>query len=121
MIKELSIGLYLVCFRIYFSLCQLFPLQNKTTFVASFEDNILYTMREVEKETEDHIVILRTTKHKVRIPPSARRIVLEFSIPHLLDWFVAVYHLATSRVIFVDNYYGFLSAAPFRRDVVCIQ
>src|SRR5690606_31530072 len=35
--------------------------------------------------------------------------------------FLSIYHLATSKYIFIDNYFGFLSAITFRKDVKCIQ
>ncbi|MFT9427803.1 MAG: CDP-glycerol glycerophosphotransferase family protein, partial [Sporolactobacillus sp.] len=33
----------------------------------------------------------------------------------------AAWHLATAKVVVIDNYYAFLSVAHFRRHVVCIQ
>src|SRR5699024_4173809 len=37
------------------------------------------------------------------------------------EWARSVYHLATSRMIFVDNYFGFLAMASFKSNVKCIQ
>lgn len=122
MLKEIIIFIYLFFFRLVFSLFRLLPLQrDKTTFVASFEDNILYTLRDVEKQTDERMVVLRLSDWKVTIQATERIRVLEFAVPHMIHWVQAVYHLATSRIIFVDNYYGFLSAVRFRQGVPVIQ
>src|SRR5699024_10217831 len=52
---------------------------------------------------------------------SARRTVLEFEVTSSFDWVKSIYHLATSRFVFVDNYFGFLAAVRFRAGVECIQ
>lgn len=38
-----------------------------------------------------------------------------------MDLVSSIYHLATSKTVFVDNYYGFLAAVQFKKDVECIQ
>ncbi|MDY0404610.1 CDP-glycerol glycerophosphotransferase family protein [Virgibacillus sp. 179-BFC.A HS] len=122
MLKELIIFIYLIIFRGVFLFFRLFPIKrDKTTFVASFEDNILYTIRDVEKLTSENMVVLRLSKRKVTIAQNKRITVLEFSAPHVWHWVRSVYHLATSRLVFVDNYYGFLAAANFQRGVPVIQ
>ncbi|MDY0394159.1 CDP-glycerol glycerophosphotransferase family protein [Virgibacillus halophilus] len=122
MFKEIIIFIYLILFRIVFNIFRLLPLQRgKTVFVASFEDNILYTLRDVEKQTDERMIVLRLSDWKVTIQETARIRVLEFAFPHIFHWFQAVYHLATSKIIFVDNYYGFLAAANVRKEVSVIQ
>lgn len=120
MIRELAINLYLLAFRIVFSICKLFPMQKKTVFVASFGDNIFRTMQEVQKQTDDQIVVLKT--------PSCQQafhggdyLVRNFETGNLIDWFKGIYHLASAKHIFIDNYFGFLAACRFKAGVRCIQ
>lgn len=99
----------------------LFPQKEKTTFVASFGDNILHTVKEVERQTEDQVVILQTSQCKINFNNASDRVVLRFETLNLIDWLKSIYHLATSRHIFVDNYYGFLAVTHFKSNVNCVQ
>lgn len=121
MARELAITLYLFVFRILFNMCKLFPQKKKTVFVASFGDNIFYTLKEVEKQTDDRVVILKTSQCKIDFNADAKRTVLDFKANHIIDWVRSIYHLATCEKVFVDNYYGFLSVTNFDESVVCIQ
>lgn len=122
MVREIAITFYLFVFRVLFSLCQLFPQKKKTTCVASFGDNIFYTVNALEKQFDDYeIVILKTSHCKLNFSESGKRTVLIFEIKKIDHWIRSIYHLATSEKVFVDNYYGFLAAAPFKANVQCIQ
>lgn len=122
MAREIAITFYLFVFRLLFLAFKRFPQKEKTTFVASFGDNILYTLKEVEKQTRSRIVILKTSQCKVDFADdNRRRIIRKFEVIHLLDWIRSIYHLATSKTIFVDNYFGFLAATKFNSNVRCIQ
>src|SRR5699024_10668069 len=72
---------------------------------------------EIEKQTDDQVVILKTAQCKVNFEESARRTVLEFEVTSSFDWVKSIYHLATSRFVLVDNYFGFLAAVRFRAGV----
>lgn len=121
MVREFAISLYLLIFRIFFYTFRLFPQKKKTTFVTSFGDNVLYTVKEVEKQTDDRIVILKTSQCRVNFEVDERRTVLLFEVSRPLDWMRSVFHLATSRLIFIDNYFGFLAVTRFRPGVRCVQ
>lgn len=121
MVRELAIQLYLLVFRMFFYIFKLFPQKKKTTFVTSFGDNVLYTVNELERQTNNQIVILKTSQCKVDFETSTQRTVLLFEPTHLLDWVCSIYHLATSRMIFVDNYFGFLTVTKFKANVKCVQ
>lgn len=121
MARELFITVYLFVFRILFYIFNLFPQKKKTTFVASFGDNVLYTVKEIEKQTDDQVVILKTSQCKIDFDNDSNRIVLDFETLNLVDWFKSIYHLATSHHIFVDNYFGFLAVTNFKPNVRCIQ
>lgn len=120
MVRELAISIYLLAFRVVFNMCKLFPQKKKTAFVTSFGDNILYTVNALEKQTDEQILILKTDQCKVPFD-SADRTVLRFELVHMMDWLRSIYHLATSRTIFIDNYFGFLAVADFKANVTCIQ
>lgn len=120
MLREIAISLYLFIFQILFTLFKLFPQQEKTTFVASFGDNSLFVMEELEEQTKDKVVVLKTAQCKVNFK-SPDRVVLLFEPTHFLQWLRSIYHLATSHKVIVDNYYGFLAATNFKSGTECIQ
>lgn len=121
MARELAITVYLFVFRTLFYIFNLFPQKKKTTFVASFGDNILCTVKEIEKQTETQVVILKTSQCNINFDNTSDRVILDFETLNLVDWFKSIYHLATSQHIFVDNYFGFLAVTNFKSNVVCIQ
>src|SRR5690625_4592895 len=121
MAREIFITVYLFVFRTLFYIFNLFPQKKKTTFVASFGDNVLYTIEEIEKQTDDQVVILQTSQCKVNFDNASDRMILDFETFNLVDWVKSIYHLATSQHIFVDNYFGFLAVTNFRPNVSCIQ
>lgn len=122
MVRELAITLYLWVFQIVFSLFKLYPLKKQATFVASFGDNVLYTASALEKIHPDvPIVILKTSSCKLDFAGYPDWIILNFELTSPIHWLRSVFHLATSSHIFVDNYFGFLAAAPFRKEVACVQ
>lgn len=122
MVRELAISFYLLVFKCLFSLFKLLPLRNKTTFVVSFGDNSLYVYEEIRRQTiPTEVVFLCEEKafDKFKGVPEATTIL--FKLRHIVNWVSAVYHLATSRYIFIDNYFGFLAAVTFKDEVKCIQ
>ncbi|MEC2160909.1 CDP-glycerol glycerophosphotransferase family protein [Virgibacillus halodenitrificans] len=121
MARELIITVYLLAFRIVFSFFKLWPLQKKTTFIVSFGQNVLFTVNELEARTDEQIVILKTANCSMPFREKENRRVLCFKAYAILDWFRSVYHLATSRYVFVDNYFGILSVTNFKKPVRCIQ
>lgn len=117
--REALVTLYLTLFKTIFSICHLFPQKNKTVFVSSFGDNIFFVLEEVRK-TDSEIVFLSTNSSK----NSAMHVdypILKFNEKHVLDWIKSIYHIATAKIIFIDNYYGFLAATNFKKNVICVQ
>src|SRR5690625_2841665 len=121
MLRELAISLYLLVFKILFNLFKLFPLKKKTTFVVSFGGNTLFTMKELEKQTEDSVVILKTSTCPIYFARTPRRRIINFETKNMFHWLLSVHHLATSHNVIVDNYYGFLSVTNFKPGTQCIQ
>ncbi|CDO05000.1 Putative CDP-glycerol:glycerophosphate glycerophosphotransferase [Oceanobacillus picturae] len=120
--REFLIYVYLHVFRFFFTLFKLFPLQkNKTTFIASFGQNVWFTLQQLGNSPEQKCVILQTARCTESLHGYPCKKVIPFKAKHPFNWFRAIYHLATSRIVFVDNYYGILAASAFRKNVYCIQ
>lgn len=121
MVREFAVSIYLVVFSILFQFFKLFSVKEKTTFVASFGGNIKATLKELEKQRNEQVVILITENCQAKFKFRENRILLDFRIKNPLTFIKSVYHLATSSHVFVDNYYGFLAVTPFKKDVKCVQ
>ncbi|MBM6619084.1 CDP-glycerol glycerophosphotransferase family protein [Bacillus suaedaesalsae] len=121
MVRELIIGLYLIFFKLQFNFFKLFPLQDKVTFVVSFKQNNLYIYEELKRrDVASKIVFLSKNPQSIKGQVD-NATVLAFETKDIISFIRSIYHLATSRTVFVDNYYGFLSAVLFKDDVECIQ
>ncbi|GER68828.1 hypothetical protein BpJC7_01310 [Weizmannia acidilactici] len=123
MVRELFISLYLLLFRIIFSICNLFPIERKVSFVVSFKSNSEYVYHAIKQYPNPFTVVFLCTSscfHQLN-DELAQEEVLLFNLKKPFDFFKSIYHLATSRYIVVDNYYGFLAATNFKKEVECIQ
>lgn len=119
MVRELAICFYLFVFKFLFTLFNLLPLRNKTTFVVSFGDNSQYVFEELRRQSiQTEVIFLCEKKVLHKFINYNEGTALPFVVR---NWIRAVFHLATSRHIFVDNYFGFLAAATFKDKVQCIQ
>jgi teichoic acid glycerol-phosphate primase len=122
MVRELAICFYLLIFKCLFSIFSLVPLQNKTTFVISFGDNSQYVYEEIRRQKIPmNVVFLCTKKTLPKFKDNLEGTAILFELSHLIPWVRAVFHLATSRYVFIDNYFGFLAAVTFKKEVQCIQ
>lgn len=123
MIKEFGISIYLFLFKILFALFKLFPLRNKTVFLSSFGDNAFFIAKELSKAKQHQMIFINQKKCKIDftlIPTDCKKI-YSFETSNVLDTVFSIYHLATAKYVFVDNYAGVLSVIKFRHDVKCIQ
>ncbi|CEG29085.1 CDP-glycerol glycerophosphotransferase family protein [Bacillus sp. B-jedd] len=121
MVREIAVYIYLRLFSFLFFFSSFVPLKNKTVFVVSFPENSLAVYKELKKqEIYPRIVFLANNKN-YKLLSEMNLEVLVFDIRHISHFIRSVFHLATAKVIFVDNYYGFLGAAKFKTDVTCIQ
>lgn len=122
MVKEAVISVYLFVFKWTFTFFKAFPLKSKITFLVTFGQNSEFVCRELIKRNPScQIVFL----YKKSCPNEFRGLKKAKAIPfetfNGLAFLKSVYHLATSRHIIVDNYFGCLSVCDFRDDVECIQ
>ncbi|MEC0282004.1 CDP-glycerol glycerophosphotransferase family protein [Terribacillus saccharophilus] len=119
--RELAISLYLLLFKFIFTLCRLFPLERKTTFISSFGDNVLYTVKELERmHSKEKIFILKTPSCREDFSETSATTIL-FTFTSFIQFVRGIYHIATSRVIMADNYFGFLAVTDLKDEVDCVQ
>ncbi|MFB1051570.1 CDP-glycerol glycerophosphotransferase family protein [Paraliobacillus sp. JSM ZJ581] len=121
MLREVAISLYLFLFRIMFSFFKLFPQQEKTVLVSSFGDNIYHVASKVSQQTDQKVVVLKDSHCRTDFSDISNVQILQFHVFQVIDYIRSIYHLATSKVIFIDNYFGFLSVTSFKPNVSCVQ
>lgn len=121
--SEIIISIYLFFFKIAFSLFNLLPLKNKTVFLSSFGDNAFYIANELASSGQHRLVFINQTRCKMDFStiPTANKKIYTFESLNIVDTLFSIYHLATSKYVFVDNYAGVLSVIQFRHEVKCIQ
>lgn len=122
MVRDIFIELYLFFFKIQFNLFKLLPLKNKVTFVVSFGENSLSVFREMKKQgRQERVVFLRKSSSAFQFKQINGATIINFETINLFDMIRSIYHLATSKYIVIDNYYGFLATVNFKDDVKVIQ
>ncbi|MED1468610.1 CDP-glycerol glycerophosphotransferase family protein [Bacillus salipaludis] len=122
MVRELAISLYLFVFKCVFSIFNLLPLKDKTTFVISFGDNSQYVFEEMRRQNvQDEVVFLCKGKSIALFEEYNDVTCVPFETYNLMNWLKSIYHLATSQHIFIDNYFGFLASVNFKEEVTCVQ
>lgn len=119
--KEWMISLYLFAFKALFGAFKSFRLQNKATFVVSFPDNAHYIYREMKRQNLDVSVVFLCQRACFDAFKRKNKASYVIEGPHLIHMLIGIYHLATSRHVIVDNYYGFLAATKFKETVTCTQ
>lgn len=120
--REFFVAIYLFVFKFLFNFFKKRPLEDKTVFVASFGGNINATINALDDSIEDHqIVILADKNYQANAMDRSNQVILSFKPSSLRDFVTSIYHLATARHVFVDNYYGFLAVADFKPEVKCVQ
>ncbi|NUH85498.1 CDP-glycerol glycerophosphotransferase family protein [Bacillus firmus] len=121
MAKEFVIALYLLVFKAAFSFFKLFPMKEKVTFTITFGDNSKYIYDEIRRQELPVDVVVLYKGSSKRYFESEDVVLIPFETYNIIDFLRAVYHLATSKKILIDNYFGFLSVTEFKKEVECIQ
>jgi len=122
MVRELLIETYLLVFRLLFAIFRLIPLKDKVTFVVSFGDNTQYVYEEMRRKNVPFDVVFLckgSSDNRFQIYEDVDLVQLGTANP--IDYVKSIYHLATSKYVIVDNYYGFLAATNFKPEVECVQ
>lgn len=122
MVREWLVELYLMVVKIVFSILNLLPIKDKVTFIVSFGDNVQYVYEEIRRRNvRCDVVFLCKGKNINQFLKYEDTKALSIDSKNPIDFFQSFYHLATSRYILVDDYYGFLEATEFKEGVTCIQ
>ncbi|MBJ3793455.1 CDP-glycerol glycerophosphotransferase family protein, partial [Bacillus sp. OA1] len=77
---------------------------------------------EIKKQNIDCEVVFlykSTCKYEVKNYPDVKAVA--FETKNIIQTIKAIYHLATSRYVIIDNYFGSLSTIRFKQGVECIQ
>ena len=123
MIKEWFITFYLLAVRLMFNFFKLLPLKNKTVFLSTFGDNAYFLAQQLAESSSQELVFLNKARCKIdfaSLPGSQKKIHL-FEPKNPKDFIVSIYHLASAKYIFIDNYYGELAVMDFRIATKCVQ
>ncbi|MCM3668080.1 CDP-glycerol glycerophosphotransferase family protein [Mesobacillus maritimus] len=100
----------------------LLPLKDKTTFVVSFGDNSEYVFEEMRRQgIQNDVVFLCKGKSRSIFESYDSVTLLSFESTNVIETVKSIYHLATSKQIVIDNYFGFLAVTDFKKGVECIQ
>jgi len=119
--REFAISIYLLSFQILFTISKVFPLKDKVTFVVSFPDNSMYIYKMLqEKKIRIQSVFLCNDRCFDEFRKINRYTFLVES-KNFIHTMIGIYHLATSKQLIVDNYYGFLAVTNFKKGVKCTQ
>jgi len=119
--RDIIITIYLFVFGVFFRLFKLLSLRNKIVIVVSFLENPLFIYNELQsRENIPEIVFLTHKKHFTTLK-SRNNSTFIIENKNLLHFFIGIYHLATAKEIVVDNYFGFLSATPFKKQARVTQ
>ncbi|MFC7394481.1 CDP-glycerol glycerophosphotransferase family protein [Scopulibacillus cellulosilyticus] len=122
MVRELIISVYLYIFKILFNIFKWLPLKNKVSFIATFGQNSLFVYEEMQRQSVDYeVVFLCKPSCWQEFKDINHTKTIMFETNNVVDLIKSTYHIATSRYVFVDNYYGFLSVVKFKESVECIQ
>lgn len=92
-------------------------------FVSSFGDNTEFVAREIIRQNKGKVVILQSSKRAYDFDnlQLGERNILPYDSLNVVHFIRSMFHLATAKVVFVDNYYAFLSVMNFKPGVECIQ
>ncbi|MCZ2258662.1 CDP-glycerol glycerophosphotransferase family protein [Sporosarcina sp. G11-34] len=123
MLKEFLIAVYLLFTKIVFVLCKLFPVRDKYVMVSSYRDNIESVAREILGDLKGDVVILtsRNSNYSFDDLGLSDYHLIHFDSLNVIHYIKSIFHLATARTVFVDNYFAFLSVMDFKSSVECIQ
>ncbi len=122
MAREIAITLYLIVFKMIFALAKGFPIKKKVVFVVSFSENNQRIWKEMmRQDVPCRVIFLATDKMYPIFSREQEAETLLFEVKHPVQFLKGIYHLATSKVVLVDNYYGFMAVSDFKKEVTCIQ
>jgi len=121
MARELWINTYLRFISLLFAFYRPFPVKRKVVMVVSFAENNIELYKEMKNSLSCETIFITNKKQHSNFVKFNDAITLLFQVQHFVQFLRSIYHLSTAKIVFVDNYYGFLAAARFKKGVKCIQ
>lgn len=121
--RDIAISVYTRLFSFIFYLFRLLPLQRKTVFISSFGNNAWYVANELGKSDNQPVIFLNDSRCRIDFTDTtpARKKVYTFETANIRDMLLSIYHLATAKYVFIDNYVGVFSGLRFRKGVKPVQ
>lgn len=119
--RELAISAYLLGFKFLFTCFKSLPIKNKVTFLISFPENPKYIFEEMKRQKIDLQSIFLCHNRIFHDFKQQHQPTYRVESKNLLHTLIGIYHLATSKQIIADNYYGFLAVTNFKKGVKCTQ
>lgn len=122
MIADIIKSIYLFLFRISFMWMNRKPLQNKVVLFVTFPQNAYYLTEELKKRDPSMQIILVCNESSFAKMEELRSEQVQLLELHRLKlYFTRIYHLATAKIIIIDNYFPFLAVTNFKKEVRCVQ
>lgn len=122
MVTDIFKTIYLSVFKIVFTLFNLVPIQKKLVMFVTFRQNAFYITKELSRRPDNIKIVLICNKASYkRLSKIKDDRITMISLDSKYEFLTRVYHLATSKVVIVDNYFPFLAVTNFKRNVECIQ
>ncbi|MDF2556944.1 MAG: CDP-glycerol--glycerophosphate glycerophosphotransferase [Bacillales bacterium] len=122
MLRNFMIFVYKLYFQMLFYLFSLLPINQKICFIASFGDNVQFLLEELStRDLDTEVIVLKSRQCNISFYKYGFAKCYPFETFNLFGEARNIYHIATSKTILLDNYFGFLSFVRFRRGVECIQ
>ncbi|MEW9502284.1 CDP-glycerol glycerophosphotransferase family protein [Jeotgalibacillus marinus] len=122
MINDVIKTIYLFVFKFVFTVYNFLPLQRKIVMYVTFRQNAYYITKELQKRNDSMQVILICNKASFkRLQHFKDNRIQLISLEDKRQFFKRIYHLATSKIVIVDNYFPFLAVTNFNEKAECIQ
>ena len=119
--RELIISLYLMGFKGLFTGFKRFPLKNKVTFLVSFPENPLAVYQMLKRKKINVEIVFLCHARCFDQLKKVNKFTYLVESRRMIHTIIGIYHLATSKQVIVDNYYGFLAVTDFKAGVKCTQ
>ncbi|WP_231877246.1 CDP-glycerol glycerophosphotransferase family protein [Bhargavaea cecembensis] len=121
--RDIAISVYSRLFSFVFSMFKLLPLRRKTVFLSSFGNNAWYVANELGSTDNQPVIFLNDSRCRIDFSNTtpARKKVYTFETANIRDMIMSIYHLATARYVFIDNYVGVFAGLRFRKEVEPVQ
>lgn len=122
MITDIIKSIYLFLFRLVFMWFNRRPLENKVVMYVTFPQNSLFLTKELLRRSQKMEIILICNENSYsRLAALEGEHVKLIEMNSSKEYFTRIAHLATAKVIIIDNYFPFLAVTKFKKNVRCVQ